>query len=88
VQGETEQRFRALLQSHPDSTLDELRALFREKAGISLSRAAPHRTARRCGFTRKKKSAYAQERDRPDIKKNGKISRRNAQAGKAIGSFL
>lgn len=88
VSEENEPLFRDLLNTQADSTLDELRKLFQEKTGLRLSRSTTHRVCQRLGFTRKQKSAYAQEQDRPDVKKNGKAFRQSAAVGKVVDSFL
>ena len=76
VVGENAKIFQELVQATPDLTLDELREQFKEKSGIALSCSTTYNTCQRYELKRKKKSAYAQERDREEVKKNEKNFRR------------
>lgn len=61
---------RLLVQSHPDATVLELRDRFMEQTGLDVSRATMTRALQQLGFTRKKKSLYASEREqKPEVEK-------------------
>jgi len=53
----------------PDKTLIEYCELFNKKTGISTSRSSMDRFLKKLNLRRKKKSLYAQEQDRIDVKK-------------------
>lgn len=53
----------------PDKTLIEYCELFNKKTGISTSRSSMDRFLKKLNLRRKKKSLYAQEKDRIDVKK-------------------
>lgn len=59
--------------ANPDKTLMEYSHLFEDKTGLWISRSAMDRFIKKLNFRRKKKSLYAQEQDRPVIKKKEKI---------------
>jgi len=55
--------------AQPDKTIMEYSSLFQRKTGIYISRSAMCRFLKKLNLRRKKKSLYAQEQDRPDVKK-------------------
>ena len=59
--------------SKPDKTIIEYCSLFQKKTGIYVSRSAMGRFLKKLNLRRKKKSFYAQEQDRPDVKKKRRL---------------
>jgi len=57
----------------PDKTLMKYSHLFEDKTGLRISRSAMDRFIKKLNFRRKKKSLYAQEQDRPDVKKKRRL---------------
>jgi len=72
VYGKDVEVFKELVKANQDWTLAELREGFREKTGIYMSLSTTDMTCRRLNLRRKKKSAYAQEREREDVQKKEK----------------
>lgn len=64
-----------LVGKHPDATLKQLK----EMGGFHCTLVTIWRTLRRGGWTRKKKSLHASERDRPEVKKARRKFRRKAR---------
>lgn len=54
------QNIHTLIEAHPDMTIDEIR----ETLHLNASRQTVNRAIRKLGYTLKKKSLYASERDR------------------------
>ena len=54
---------------HPDKTLDEYSNLFKKSTGIHVSIPVMCRALKKLNLRRKKKSFYAQEQEREDVKK-------------------
>lgn len=69
-------RVRQLVLEHPDATLDELCKYYNKNRKIKVGRSMMWRACKNLGFKVKKKSLYAQECDREDIKKRGKNTKR------------
>jgi transposase len=61
-----------ILESHPDLTLKEIQEKFSALYGISPVIAVFHRVLKNLNFRHKKKSSYASQRDREDVKKKEK----------------
>lgn len=59
--------------SQPDKTLAEYCELYEEEIGVEISVPVMCRALKQLNLRRKKKSFYAQEQDRPDVKKKEKI---------------
>lgn len=57
----------------PDKTLSEYCVFFEEETDIFISRPVMCRALKKLKLRRKKKSFYAQEQGRPDVKKKDKI---------------
>lgn len=57
------------IKAKPDITLLELINCYKKDYKIKISESMMSRACQRLGLTRKKKSFYAQEQERPDIKK-------------------
>lgn len=57
----------------PDKTLIEYCNLFQEKTSVSVSRSSMDRFLKILNLGRKKKSLYAQEQDRLDVKKKRRL---------------
>lgn len=68
-------RLFGLVREHPDATLKRLK----EMGGFDCTLTTLWRTLRRCGWTRKKKSLHADERDRPEVKGSRRKFRRKAK---------
>lgn len=66
-------KLKEIVLSEPDKTLMEYCSLFEKKTGIYISRSAMDRFIKKLNFRRKKKSLYAQEQDRPDVKKKRRL---------------
>lgn len=60
-----------------DATLEEIRQYYLRKCKMEVSLPTIFRLLNRFNFRRKKKSHYAQERDREDVKKKIRILREN-----------
>ena len=58
--------------SHPDKTLAEYCELYEEKTNIKVSVPVMCRALKQLNLRRKKKSFYAAEQDRHDVKKKEK----------------
>jgi transposase len=69
VRGEHEDLFKRLVKANQDWTLAELRDGFEKETGIRMGITATSMTCRRLNLRRKKKSPYAQERERDDVQK-------------------
>ena len=59
--------------SKPDKTLSEYCAIFEDEMGIYISLPVMCRALKKLNLRRKKKSFYAQEQDRPDVKKKRRL---------------
>lgn len=70
ISGDNIERVKRIMEECPDATLKEICHEYngqrKRKAGISVM----HRVLKKLGYRRKKKSHYAQEQERPDIKKS------------------
>lgn len=62
-----------LVKQRADSSLDELSRMLYEKTQIQLTAQALHYIFKRLGVSYKKKSYYASQRDRPDVKKKRRV---------------
>jgi transposase len=83
VQGDHEAMFKELVNTHQDWTLAEIKAAFEQKTGIRMSLSTTDATCRRLNLRRKKKSPYAQERERADVQKKDRLTSSRCQALKA-----
>jgi transposase len=63
---------RNIIRSHPTVTLAELSKLYYKEKKVSVGRSILSRACDKLNLRRKKLSRYAAERDRRDVKKNGK----------------
>ena len=59
----------SVLRKRPELTLQALCARYKRKYRVKVSLSMMCRACQKLGLTRKKKSLYASEQDRPDIKK-------------------
>jgi len=59
----------AIVLNEPDKTLSEYCSIFESIVGIFVSLPVMCRALKKLNLRRKKKSFYAQEQDRPDVKK-------------------
>jgi transposase len=73
---EDHQRLADLIRDQPDATLDELK----QKGGFPCSLKTLWLAVRRLRLTHKKKSLYADQRDRPDVQKKRRSFRRTVRA--------
>lgn len=62
-----------IILSDPDKTLKEYCALIEDELGIKIGTSVMGRVCQKLDLRRKKKSFYAAEQDRQDVKKKGKI---------------
>lgn len=76
-----EERLLKIVEKHPDATLEELCEFYNKKQGIKVViPMVMHRTLKRLGVKRKKKSHYAAEQERPDIQEQRlKFKKRNSR---------
>ena len=72
---EDRQRLAGLIHAQPDATLEQLR----QQGGFTCSLKTLWLALRHCRLTRKKKSLYASERDRPDVQKKRRAFRRKVR---------
>jgi transposase len=63
----------ALVQEVPDATLAELCTSYQKRHQKSVSLSMMHRALNKLNLRRKKKSLYAQEQEREDVKKSVKL---------------
>lgn len=73
IHGEKLDQLEAWITDKPDITLKELRKLFKKRCKLIVSISMICRACETLGLTRKKKSLFAQEQERPDVKKSRKI---------------
>ena len=76
LSGDKLERVKQLVITHPDATLDELCKYYNRSRKIKVGRSMMWRACKKLGFRVKKKSLYAQECDRDDVKKRGESSRK------------
>lgn len=69
-----------IIQEKPDSTLEEMSQALQERCHILVTAQAIHYILKNLKITHKKKSIYASQRDREDIKKKRRIYRTNDPA--------
>lgn len=69
LSGNKLEKVKQLVIKHADATLDELCKYYNRNRKIKVGRSMMWRACKRLGFNVKKKSLYAQECDREDIKK-------------------
>ncbi len=62
-------KVKRLVETYSDSTLDELCDYYNDANKCNVGRSIMFRAVEKLGGKRKKKSLYAKEQDRPDIKK-------------------
>jgi len=62
-----------IIKENPDKTLQEYCNVFSEHTGIFVGTSIMDRAFKKLNIRRKKKSYYAAEQDRPDVKKKEKI---------------
>jgi transposase len=84
VYGEHVELFKELVKAHQDWTLAELRDGFEGKTGIHMGISTTDATCRRLNLRRKKKSPYAQERERKDVQKKDKATNSGWRRWKAL----
>ena len=66
----------ALVVKKPDILIDEIRAAYKKKFKVNVVQSMVSRAFIKLNLRRKKKSLYAQEQERDDVKKNGKLGKR------------
>ena len=76
LSGKKLERIKQLVLKHPDATLDELCKYYNKNRKTKVGRSMMWRACKTLGFKVKKKSLYAQECDREDVKKRGKNTKR------------
>lgn len=68
-------KIEAMVELEPDKTLSEYCVIFEEISGISVSVPVMCKTLKKLNLRRKKKSFYAQEQERSDVKKKTRFYR-------------
>jgi len=76
LSGNKLEKVKQLVISNPDATLDELCKYYNKNRKTKVGRSMMWRACKKLGFRVKKKSLYAQECNRDDIKKRGKNTKR------------
>ncbi len=76
LSGNKLERVKQLVITHPDATLDELCKYYNRNRKIKVGRSMMWRACKKLGFKVKKKSLYAQECERDDVKKRDKNTKR------------
>jgi len=69
VEEKREPEIKKIIEKKPDITLQEMCDIYNKKYKCNISIFVMHGVIKRLGFRRKKKSHYALEQERPDIKK-------------------
>lgn len=77
-----------LVRAHPDATLAELQDRFRKGTGVGVSRSALARTLKRLGYTRKKKTLHATERDQDEDVRAARLAYREGQKTMKSGKLI
>jgi len=72
LSGDKLEKVKQLVIKYADATLDELCKCYNKNRKIKVGRSMMWRACNNLGFKVKKKSLYAQECDRDDVKKRGK----------------
>ena len=72
LSGNKLEKVKQLVIKHADATLDELCKYYNKNRKIKVGRSMMWRACKMLDFKVKKKSLYAQECDREDVKKRGK----------------
>lgn len=61
-----------IIENKPDILISEIQELYAKKFKVKVAQSMVSRAIKKLNFRRKKKSEYALEQDREDVKKNGK----------------
>jgi transposase len=70
--GDKEQLFiKRLVENKPDILISEIRELYAKKYKVHIAQSMVSRAFKKLNLRRKKKSTYAIEQEREDVKKNG-----------------
>ena len=77
LDGENLEFIKELVSKKPDILIKEIQELYRKKFKADVAQSMVSRAFKRLNLRRKKKSLYAQEQDREDIKKKRTLARRN-----------
>lgn len=65
-----------IIEEKPDVLIAEIRSSYKKKFKIEVAQSMISRALEKLNLRRKKKSIYAQEQDREDVKKNGKAGKK------------
>lgn len=79
IAGKHANTLRELVKAHPDATLAELRDRFQKATGVVVSRSTLGLTLKRFGYTRKKKTFHATERDENEEVRTARCAYREEQ---------
>lgn len=60
------------IENKPDILISDIQELYAKKFKVNVSQSMVSRAMKKLNFRRKKKSEYALEQERDDVKKNGK----------------
>jgi arginine repressor len=61
-----------IIENKPDILIADIRELYSKRYKVDVSQSMVSRAIKKLKFRRKKKSEYALEQERDDVKKNGK----------------
>jgi len=67
---------KGLVEKKPDILIAEIQASYKKKFKVVVAQSMVSRALKKLDLRRKKKSKYAQEQEREDVKKNGKIGKK------------
>ena len=79
---------RQLVKAHPDATLAELRDRLQKATGVGVSRSTLAVTLKRLGYTRKKKTLHATERDENEDVRAARSAYREGQKSMNSGKLI
>lgn len=88
IAGKHVDTLRELVRAHPDATLAELRDRFQKGTGVRVSRSALAAKLKRLGYTRKKKTLHATERDQDEDVRAARLAYRAGQKTMKAGQLI
>jgi transposase len=80
IDGEKLSFIKELVSKKPDILIEEIQTLYKKAFKADVAQSMISRAFKRLNLRRKKKSLYAQEQDREDVKKKRTLARRNNAA--------
>jgi transposase len=88
ILGKRADTLRQLVKAHPDATLAELRERLQKATGVVVSRSTLALTLKRLGYTRKKKTLHATERDEDEDVRAARCAYREGQKTVEAGKLV